>query len=56
MEPNSSVHADTTIRALSEFAGPLFGPALNDYFFISEEFDGVASLRVHNAEEAAFPS
>ncbi len=40
----------------SEFARPLTGPALDDYLFVGEEFDGVAALCVHHAEEAAFPS
>ncbi len=39
-----------------EFARPLAGPAFDDDFFVGEELDGVAALRVHDAEEAAFPS
>lgn len=39
-----------------EFPRVLVAPALDDYLFIRVELDGVASLRVHVAEETAFPS
>src|SRR5580704_14884351 len=34
----------------------LLSPALDDYFFVGVELDGVASLGVHIAEETSFPS
>ncbi len=34
----------------------LIAPALDDYFFVGVELDGVATLRVHVAEEAALPA
>jgi hypothetical protein len=40
----------------SEFARPLFRPALYDHFFVGEEFNGVATLGVHYTEEAALPT
>src|ERR1700722_6133699 len=39
-----------------EFSGVLVAPAFDYYFFVGVEFDGVTTLRVHVAEEAAFPS
>ena len=44
------------VRICSEFARPLGGPALYDDLFIGKEFDRIAALRVHDAEEAAFPA
>ena len=43
-------------RRILELAGVLLSPAFDDDFFVGVELDGVASLRVHVAEEAAFPS
>src|SRR6516225_2989735 len=42
--------------AWSELAGPLARPTFHNNFFVGEELDGVAALRVHHAEEAALPS
>ena len=39
-----------------ELARPLARPAFHDDFFVGEELDGIAALRVHDAEEAAFPA
>src|SRR5438477_7176323 len=34
----------------------LFGPALDDYFFLGVELDGIAALAVHDSEKAVFPA
>src|SRR6476660_9214340 len=39
-----------------ELARMLFDPTFDDHFFVGIKLDGVASLGVHVAEEAAFPS
>src|SRR6478672_6686381 len=50
--------APASMAALArlEFARVLFDPAFDHHFFIGVELDGVASLGVHVAKEAAFPS
>jgi hypothetical protein len=37
-------------------ARPFFGPALNDDFLLRIEFNSIASLGVHVAEETILPS
>ena len=49
-------HHSRAALARLELAGVLVAPAFDDDFFIGVELDGVASLRVHVAEEAALPS
>src|SRR5258708_36809124 len=39
-----------------KLAGMIFGPALDDDFFVGVKLDGVAALAVHVAKEAIFPA